>query len=454
MKKFALATSLFALLSPEAFSQNYYVESKSYGSRLEPEPPQYVRTLSETKIESLKKIDWIDVGLQYRVRFEDRDNDFTRSIDNVDTPIFSRTRAYFGVKKILDPFRLTLEFQDSRKSHSRFASSDSETNKLEFLQSYGELFFKDALGYERPISIRYGRMSFGLLDKRLVDRNGWRNTTNNFQGFRAIFGQNKNDWQLDTFALQTLNRPLERMDHRNNDQWLYGAVGNWRRWSKVTTLQPFYFRFDQKKTALQSKKEIHSTGLRSYGVFGNSNFDYDFSGTVQFGRNNNQKQRAFGSVAEIGYNFKHSWKPRLSENYVYGSGDKNPNDNKDQRFDRLFGASNPITKNDYFQWENINAVKTRIEFEPNQKLRVDSGYSFYWLASSTDRWNKGNLRDNTGSSGNFLGQEFDSRIRYKFNPNLDSAIGYVHFKPGEFTRKVGRNNASDFLYLELTWSLF
>ncbi len=442
------------ILSSETFAQNYYTDAKSYGTKPESDVPQYARTLSETGIESLKKIDWIDAGLQYRMRFEERDNDFNRSIDSTDTPILSRARAYLGVKKILDPFRFTLELQDSRKFHSKFAKTDSEVNELDFIQSYGELHFKNALGDQRPISLRAGRMAFELLDKRLVSRNEWRNTTNNFQGFRAIFGQEKNNWQLDTFALQPLTRQLYKTDHRNNDQWFYGAVGNWRRWSSIATIQPFYFRLDQNKTATLSKRKIHSVGLRSYGVFGESGFDFDFIAVSQFGENASQKQRAFASVAEIGYSFKQPWKPRLSGNYGYASGDKNPTDSKDQRFEKLFGFSRPWSSNDYFQWENISAAKTRLELEPNKKLHIDTGYGLYWLASSSDRWNKANLCDSSGSSGNFIGQEFDARIRYNLKSNLDGTLGYATFKPGKFTRATSRNNSSNFFYLELVWSLF
>ncbi len=447
--------AMLPFLTSEAFSQNYNTDAKSYGTKPESDIPQYVHTLSETGIESLKKIDWIDVGLQYRVRFEERDNDLTRSIDTTDSPILSRTRAYFGVKKILDPFRFTLELQDSRKFHSKFSKTDSEVNELDFIQSYGELRFGD----QRPISIRAGRMAFEILDKRLIARNEWRNTTNNFQGFRAIFGQEKNgkgnnDWQLDTFALQPLTRHLYKTDHRNNDQWFYGAVGNWRRWSNVATIQPFYFRLDQNKTATLSKRKIHSVGLRSYGVLGESGFDFDFIAVSQFGENASQKQRAFASVAEIGYSFKQAWKPRLSGNYGYASGDKNPTDSKDQRFEKLFGFSRPWSSNDYFQWENIRAAKTRLELEPSKKLHIDAGYGLYWLTSSSDRWNKANLRDSSGSSGNFIGQEFDARIRYNLKSNLDGTLGYATFKPGEFTRATSRNNSSNFFYLELVWSLF
>ncbi len=442
----------FAEDSPEISSQekakNYYVKSKSYGTEPESDTPKYVRELKETKIKQFKNVDWLNVGLQYRARFENRDNDFRRSYDTTDNVLLSRARAYIGVKKILDPLRFSFEFQDSRKSGSKFPADNNDVDKLDFIQSYAELHFKNALGKEHPISLRAGRMAFEVLDRRLIARNEWRNTTNNFEGFRAILGQDKNDWQLDSFALQPVTRAVDRPDHPDSDQRLYGSILNWRRWSETVTFQPFYLKLTQKQNLTSVSRNINSTGLRGYGVFGDSGFDYDLIGVYQFGNNGVQTHRAFGLVTEVGYNFVNDWKPRFSANYGYGSGDKDPTDTKNQRFERLFGFARPWSSSDYVKWENISALKTRIELNPTKELRFDAGYSMYWLASKTDRWNRANLIDRKGNSGDSIGQEFDSRLRYKLTRNLDSVLGYAHFTPGDFTRNKSRNTPSDFI-----WSL-
>ena len=462
MKKLKIITVIFLINTYEtkALAQdlsstpkkNYYIEAKSYSSSPESEPPRYVRQLDKTEFKALKNINWIDAGLQYRVRFEDRDGDFRIPVDTTDYPILSRTRAYFAIKNILDPLRFTLEFQDSRLANSKFKGTDKEVNKFDFIQSYAELYLKNIA--DRPLSLRAGRMSFEVLDRKLIARNEWRNTTNNFQGYRVLLGEKENDWQIDSFALQPVVRLTDKYDRRNNNQWFYGAILNWRRWSEIATLQPFYFRLDQNKTNSLSKRKIHSPGIRAYGTFGDSGFDYDFSGIYQFGENGVQKHRAYGYTTEIGYSFKKEWKPRLSLNYGYGSGDKNSSDNKNQRFERFFGFARPWSSNDYIQWENIKSLKSRIELKPNKKLQFDSGYSFYWLASKKDRWNVANLRDKSGNSGDFIGHELDFRALYKLTDNLLANIGYAHFTPGKFTRNTTRDKSSDFIYLELTWNLF
>lgn len=448
----------YALLAAKddavAAPKNYYVEAGSYGTQRETDPPRYVRRASDTGYEALKDYDWLYLGADQRTRYEYRDNDFRRSIKAIDNPVLFRSRAFVGVKELFDPFRFVVEFEDSRRINTQFVRDNRDVNEYEFIQGYGELYFKDALGDNRPFNIRFGRMSFEFLDRRLLANNEWRNTTNTFQGFRAALGKESNDWQLDLLALQPLLRELTAVDRRNENQLLYGAIGHWRGWSDIITLEPFYLMMDQRKSAATVRRIIHSPGLRGYGFFGNKKFDYDFDIVYQTGRAGNEDHKAFGSVFELGYHFDHEWKPRLSFNYGYGSGDESPNDKESNRFERFYGFARPWSNNDYFQWENIHAPKLRLEFVPLPKLRIDTGYNGYWLASDTDRWNVANLRDQTGRSGNFIGHEFDIRTRYPVAKLVDANVGYAHFQSGNFLQNAGRGGNSDFFYLQITFRLF
>ena len=51
---------------------------KTKGYRVEPEsdPPRYVRNLSKTQFEQFRDIDWLNVGLDHRTRYEYRENDY------------------------------------------------------------------------------------------------------------------------------------------------------------------------------------------------------------------------------------------------------------------------------------------------------------------------------------------------------------------------------------------
>ena len=463
-------------------NHGYDVPVRSYGLQRETEPPRYVKHVNQTWLknsESLKNVDWVGLGLESRLRYEYRDNDFRRNKDFLDEPLLLRTRIYAAVKSKFDPLRATIELQDSRRFDSVFAPDNRDFNKMDVLQGYGELYFKDALGIDdlgndRPISIKAGRMAFELTDRRLVARNEWRNTTNNFQGVRTTLGQPKSDWQADLFVLQPVIRFIDQADKADQAQWFYGASGEWRKWSKVVTLQPYYYLLQQNGSKVlyasdgtiaaasaHKNREIHTAGLRGYGVLENTGLDYDANYVKQWGEDGGLDHDAYGYSVEAGYTASHAWKPRLSGLISFASGDKNPKDNTNQRFERLFGFARPWSNNDYIQMENIHASKVRVELNPDGELKFDFGYNRYRLASATDRWSGGaNLRDQTGNSGKNIGQEFDMRVRHSINKYVGLIVGYAYFMAGDFTKKTSRlieperKENSNFLYIETTFHAF
>jgi hypothetical protein len=471
-----------------ANAEDYY--RKTLGYRVEPEsdPPSYVRNLSRTQFEQFRDVDWLDVGLEHRTRFEYRENDYrptptgsTSSKDyrnDPDSLFLLRTRAYLGVHDILDPLRFVVEFQDSRSYNGLYERNVSDVNEFELIQGYAELYFKDVLGHNRPVSIRAGRQHLELLDRRLIGNNQFRNTTNNFEGFRIRFGKQQNDWDLDTFAFQPIERLKYEFDRADEHTWIYGGVLSLRHWSDFITIQPYFLgrkvNGDPYNTANSTPitdRDIYAPGLRVYGTIPETGFDFDADINKQFGRTGvidkksgkqvMQQHDALAYALELGYTFDHDWKPRASLFYGYGSGDRNSKDNINGKFDSFYGFNQPWSRNDYFSWDNIHAPKARIEFTPYQDVRVDAGANAYWLASSKDAWSRANLRDNTGKSGDFLGYEFDVRLRHKLNPYVDWSVSYARFEPGSFTRSFNNNvdgpftnQASNFFYFEVSLNAF
>lgn len=461
--KQALSLAGFLLVMPDLAAEDgqasYYRAPKSYSTTRDPDVPKYATQASKSGWSTLKDADWLDLGLDYRFRYEYRDDDLRRSDVGLDEPFLHRTRAYLGVRDVLDPFRFAVEMQDARRYNSNYPRDNRDVNEFEIIRLYAELYLEDALGTDalgndRPVSLRYGIHNFEFLDRRLIGNNQWRNTANTFQGFHGALGQERNDWQLDLLAVQPLNRLKYDWDRPVEQQWMYAAIGHWRRWSDVITLEPYYLALSQSAHGDVQERLVHSPGLRGYGVVGKSGFDYDFNLVYQFGRSGSQDIQAYAGTAEVGYSFKHSWQPRFSLFYGYASGDEDPNDNEDNRFERFFGFGRPWSANDYIVYENISTPKLRLELTPSKKVRMDLGYSFYWLASDTDRFSAANLRDRQGQSGSMIGHEFDGRIRWQVTPKVEAILGYAHFTAGDFTRGQGRPQDTDFAYLEISLKAF
>ena len=492
-KQSDLEKSLPAIVpKPSAPSTSYHRRSNSYATNPDSDPPRYVRRLSDIGVEAFKDINWLELGLESRMRYEHRHNDIRRIEGGNDDPFFLRNRAWIGIKDILDPFRFAVEFQDSRVYNNRFVTTDQEKNEYDLINAYGELYFKKGLGADdrgndRPIRFRVGRFAYEATDRRFIARNEWRNTTNTFEGFRINLGREANDWEVDLFGMQPVRRLQTKFDVANNHLWTFGAIGTWRRWSDIVTIQPYYMGQMQSAdpdgfTATNRlDREIHMPGFRAYGNVG-SWFDYDVSYNRQLGQTGPNRIEAQGYTIELGKTFNHPWKPRLGLFYGYASGDKNPNDNVDNRFDRFFGFARPWSADHYVIYENLKAPKIRFEFSPTQKLGFEMGYGGYWLASSTDRMfdildgnisntikDPGFNRDRTGKSGDFGGHAFEGRIRYQATSRISTILGYTHFTAGEFVKNRiaatscetlhkhpctdQRSGNTDFLYFEVLISL-
>lgn len=485
------ATGVLSVLlawSSLAYAEDYYQKTKGYRVEPEPDPPSYVRNLSKTQFEQFRDVKWLDVGLDFRTRYEYRENDYrptgnSRFKSDPDNIWLLRTRAYVGIHDILDPFRFVVEAQDSRSYNSLYPKTNSEVNEFDLIQGYGELYFENALGHNRPLSIRAGRQSLELLDRRLIGNNQFRNTTNNFEGYRVRFGKKQNNWDLDTFALQPVDRIMNEFDQPDEDTWIYGAVLSLKQWSEFVTIQPYFLGrkvdgdpYNAVNSSRKADMDIYAPGLRVYGLIPDTGFDFDTDINKQFGRFGKlstsgartqtlQQHDAIAYSLELGYTFDHDWKPRTSLYYGYGSGDKNSRDSSNQRFDSFYGFNQPWSRNDYFSWDNIHAPKARVEFTPYKDVQIDTGYNAYWMSSDGGGWNRAGL---TGANGKaFLGHEFDIRLRHKLNSYVDWSLSYARFTPGDYTTSQSgvlqsatatsapfTNEPSNFFFFEVSVNAF
>lgn len=435
--------------TPAAARSDWYDRPKSISANRAQEPVDYAHPLSYWGDESAPLPSWLLFGVEQRTRYEYFDDSYLFDLQRYQ-PILMRSRAFLGVREIIDPVRFGVEFMDSRAFNNLDRDRVQDVNEYDFLQAYGELYFKDLLGPGQPMRIQAGRLAVDYIDRRLRSRNGFRNTTNAFDGFRLRFGERESRWELDIFAAQPVVIRPRQPDRPNEEQWFYGVVGAWRGWSPWVTLEPYYFVLDEDlKGWRAADTELHALGLRAYGDIGRSGFDYDVNGTLELGKNQGSRQEAVATHLELGYTFEHAWKPRLAGWFNYASGDKNPSDNLDQRFDRFFGSSHAFYGfTDYFTLDNLMQPAVELRLHPDDDTSVSLLYRANWLASKRDGWVRGNRSDPTGESGRFIGQEIDLFFRRKFTEHLTIEIGYAHFLPGAFVRNTGDSPDSDRLYIQ------
>lgn len=452
---------LLAIMLPAAFSATVSsdearAESRSTTQPAEDRPlslaakqsphsdlPDYVHTYNPAP--GTTAAPWFDFGIEQRTRFEIRDDFYAFGIES-DDRFLMRTRGYLGIRNVIDPLRFGVEFQDSRRFGSEFnIEQTGDINENELIQLFAELYFADGVAPGHPLSIRFGRMSFDEVNRRLFARNRFRNTTNAFDGFRLRLGDHETPWMLDVLAVQPVERFIRSFDHGDDERWFYGVVGAWRGWSPAITLEPYYFMLDEDRKGYSTiDRDLHTVGLHGFGLFGDSGFDYDFDFAYQFGHMTGGKHRAFGTHAEIGYTFAHEWKPRAAVLFDYATGDENPNDGVNERFNRLFGAShNFYGHSDNFIWENLIQAALHLSARPTKKLKLNAFYRNYWLASDRDAFVSARIQDPLGNSSDWIGHEIDFEAQYAVSDELSLDVGFSHFLPGSFTSHAGGDGVDD-----------
>jgi hypothetical protein len=411
--------------------------------------PDYVKPLSESakawEVPAWEPLDWLDFGVDSRLRYEFRDQDY-RTADLISEDVlYSRALVYLGIREVIDPLRFGLEFQDSRRFFSDRPESANEANHTEILQAYGELYFGDTLGGE-PISARFGRMNFDSGDRRLVSRNRYRNAINAFDGARLRIGEDASDFELDTFAFRPVTRSVSALDESSDEAWLYGVNGYLRGWSPAIVLEPYYFLTDQQTGA---EKHLHTTGLHGYGLIAGTGWDYDWNVAGQWGDSGGREHRAWAGHLEIGHTWsQHAWKPRLGAWIDYASGDRDPADDRSERFDSLYGDSwAHYGYQSYFVWQNQIQPALRLAFQPSAKLRCEMFLRSAWLASERDLWVVARRGDPTGASGRHVGEEIDLRASWKVNRSLEIEAVYSHFFPGGLVAGTGQSPDTAFGYV-------
>lgn len=450
-------------------NEDSQLQPRSYGTKRLKTPPDYAKKLSDVNQDLFKDLDWMLVGLDNRVRYEYRENDFRRKDERIDRPFLLRTRAFVSLKDKFDPFRFTIEMEDAQILQSLYEADNREVNRAEPIQAYLELYWNQWRFLKtQPLSLKAGRMAFELVDRRLVAVNEWRNTTNTFQGTRATWGQESNLWNLDLFYLIPLQRNLTKIDEVEKKTEFTGSVFTINFLEKYIQVQANYLglmvselsetEFDRNNRlrirTSRPGKRIHTSGLRFFGLIGDTGFDYDINWVEQSGTNDIAKgidHKAKSIILDVGYTWQHSSKPRLGILHAQVSGDENPNDQVNQRLDRLYGFARPWSTSDYITMENVRASKLVLEFIPFKNSKIDTAFNRYLLQSPRDRWERANLRDTEGSSGTHIGDEWNFRWITKVQNRLTINLGYAYFKPGEFTiNQTSRVDPSHFVYLEIS----
>ena len=423
----------------------------------------------ENQVESMPS--WLYVSGSQRIRYESLNNQFRSQGQGSDQQVALRSLLAIGIKS--SDFNLVIEAGDSRAFLDDNGSplSTSMVNPVELIQTY--LMWEHQNLFEKggQSSLRVGRLTLDVGNRRLVARSKFRNTMNTFSGTEWKY-ETKQGNELQMFYTLPVNRaPDDASDLKNNHIEYDRPSGRAHFWGvsytdksliqshELTVFSLGLHENDSKKTAT-SNRDLITTGIVVKKPRKVGHFDYLVESVYQFGESRKSKKAtdkvdlehfAHFHHAEIGFSVPVSYTPRVALEYDYASGDSNGNDGRNERFDSLFGARRfdygPTGIYGPFKRSNLNSIGLRITARPSRFTEFMSSYRGFWRASKSDAWVASGISDVTNVAPRFLGQQLEVRMRWKILPHtLHLELGSAYLRTGKFSRIIEPKTSDKNIY--------
>jgi hypothetical protein len=413
----------------------------------------------------------------FRIRYEYLDNQFRAGRPGSDQilPLRTRLRVRF---RFSDWLSAGAEFQDSRAylHDSNTPVGTGLVNAAELLRAYLELSSDGPFGGHHEVQL--GRLTMDVGSRRLVARNGFRNTSNAFTGFDWRWRGSRGRELRFFYTLPVQRLPNEDDRLRDNEvefdsdsfdfQFFGLAYGDELPWGDAGELYAFGLHeresYDSTDGDIIPGRKFATPGFRLLREPQRGRFDYEIETAFQVGesRSSFTGDRGLDHFAHFhhvtfGYTFARPWSPRLLLHYDYASGDRDPADGSNERFDTLFGGrrfeNGPTSIYGAFARSNINTPGIRLQLTPGRKWSAFVDYRAVWLASDRDEWVGTGVQDPTGGSGSFVGQQIELRVRWRPLPgNVLVEFGYAHLFAGEFIDNAPNSNKdgdTNYVYCDL-----
>ncbi len=408
---------------------------------------------------------WVNVDLQLRHRYEWRSNfDFNDSI--YDKEGFNLWRSRLGLTlKPTEDLRLFYQFQDARISDDSTTGSKStfenwaETRQL-WVEGKTNKLAVDAIDLSK-VGIRFGRQELSYGSQRLLGAFDWSNVAQTFDAGKVMLEFEKQKLNIDIFGggKTPVKSPREQDDFYDgsaNDR-VGGYYAVYKGLKDLTIEQYVINRNTDGQTISFSQTgdgevEDYTIGGRVLGKIADTAFDFELEAAKQVGNSGALDANAQMAIGILGYTFDMNWKPRLSFEFDYASGDRNRTDGKRQTFDNIHPTNHLFYGYmDFVSLQNINNYKLQIKADPTKKLNLQTDLHFIYLDSPKDNLygaNKVIKRATVAGADAYVGSEVDLLAKYQVTSFLSTMVGYSHFFAGNFLKDTGSSNDADFVYIQ------
>lgn len=424
--------------------------------------------------------EWLTLRGQQRTRYETVDGQFRAGRTGEDHIFAFRTRIEAIARR--GDWELGGEIMDSRQSSADMGTplSTGIVNAVEVLQAWVGWNVEDLFGTGDQGKLIFGRHTMDIGSRRLVARNRYRNTINNFTGLNGTLKTADGVDNRAFFVLPVRRRPTDFDGLRDNHIQLDEETEHVRFFGvhsknpnliagASTEFYAFGLHEDDGGGFATRDRSLTTAGARVEKKRSPGALDYEFELVYQFGDSRASRSgsdttdldhKAFFHHSEVGYSLEGSWKPRIALELDVASGDDDPTDGENNRFDTLYGARRgefgPTSIYGPFARSNLFTPGLRLDLAPRDDVGLMFSYRLHSLESDRDAWTAAGVVDPTGNSGDDLGQFAEVRVRWKAVPDSVHFEGGVgrHFT-GSFVDNAPNSNGegdTTYAYLEVTFS--
>ena len=394
----------------------------------------------------------IVVTFEQRTRVEKQTHPFRLDELGATRVLAFRTRLQVAAPKMVGPLGAFVELQDSRSTWNDepFVVPARHVNHLDFTQAWLRLESRDVFGARASGGMLLGRYTLDVGRRRLVARNGMRNTTNAFDGAYGWLTA-RGGSSLQAFFSRPVRLDPYDLDRSQSSRLFWGAWLTVRRW-RLVQAELSALRLDE-STATITRRRLTTLGGRLYKAPSPGEPDYETAVAWQGGTRRGQDHRALFAHLETGLTFRRG-RARVAAFYDLVSGDPDPDDDRSERFDTLFGARRfeyaPTGIYGPFFRGNIQGPGARMLIAPASPLEIMVGHRALWLSQARDAWVGSGLQDPTGASGRFLGHHLETRLRWRPRRFLVVEAAWGHFFKGSYLERVpGSPNTPDSDYITI-----
>jgi hypothetical protein len=399
-----------------------------------------------------------------RTRYETLEHQFRADLDSSDRALALQTSVHFDWR--LPKLQVVGEVMDSRAAgnDARSYLSTSGINALEPIQAYVAWQHASTADPGSVSTLRAGRMTIDIGKRRLVARSRFRNTVDSFTGVdwewrdssgraaRAFYFRPTNILPGDDTALLDDGIELDR-DMRRNE--LVGFYFQPAPFADGRTVEFYVFDHDLRPTAsplFEPDMAVdHVTmGSRFYRTAEPGRLSYEVEAVVQRGRSGgvvndiertDLAHRAHFLHFEIGYQLDLSWSPNVVFQYDRASGDKNPADDRNERFDTLFGDRSfefgPTGLYGAIARANLRSPGVRLTVRPRPRWRCVVAYRRVALDEPRDEWAGSDYADPTGVSGRSIGRHVEASFTWTaIDDRLAVEAGVARLVAGSFVPRA------------------